>query len=161
LLAQSVMRDMNAEAGFLLLESLIATAIVATAFGVLTHLAVMAARANRTAAMATQATLLASEQAEMIAGDLSAGGLPLAPADSLIVNRAGFFDLFDARGRPLGSDASAPDAELVRRWTIRPLPLGPPSARLVLVVVSSWNGGLSLAGRRSELARAVIVRAQP
>jgi hypothetical protein len=158
------MRDANTEAGFLLLESLVATAIVLTAFGALTHLALIAARANRTAAMATQATLLASERAEMIAGDLSAGGLPLAlaPADALVVNRAGFFDLFDARGRPLGSDTPAPsDAALVRRWAIRPVPLGPPSARLALVVVSSWNGGLSLAERRSELARTVIVRAQP
>jgi len=135
------MRRVCGQSGVLLLEALFAMVIVATAVGVLAHLAAMAVRANEAAITTTQATLLASGQIASVVGALAVGGsgVTMSPEDALNRNASGFYDFFDARGRPLGSPGEAPAAAaLVRRWAIRPLPSAMADARLVQVVVTRW-----------------------
>ncbi len=160
------MASCRSDRGFSLLEALVATAIVASAFGVLTHLAVMATRANVSASFTTLAAQLAAGRADELASELAVAGgagVPLSPPGALTSNTAGHSDFFDAGGRPLGSGASAAaGASIVRRWSVRTLPGGPPDARLVYVVVVPWPRAAGLSDeevRRAELVRLVLVSA--
>ncbi len=155
---------MRNESGVLLLEALIATVIVATAFGVLAHLAAMAVRANEAAVATTQATFLASEQSATVVAALAVegAGVALSPEDVLARNAAGYHDYFDARGRPLGSQGQAPStARLVRRWAIRSVPAAPAGTRLVQVVVMRWPQSGDGDSSRAELVRLVTVARVP
>ena len=160
------MASASCQRGFSLVEALVATAVVATAFGALTHLVVMATRANAGAMATTLATLLAAERADALSCDLSVAGVgtaTLSPADALEANAVGFSDFFDARGQPLAAGPPAPpSAAYVRRWAVQALPGGPPGARLLHVVVLAWPHAAPLVGseaRRAELARLVVVKA--
>lgn len=152
------------ESGVLLLEALVATVIVATAFGVLAHLGVMAMRTNEAAIATTQATFLASGQSATVVSALAVGGtgVAMSPDDALVRNAAGYHDFFDARGRPVGSPGQAPSsARLVRRWAIRPLPAVHADARVVQVVVMRWPQGAGDDSRSAELVRLVTVARVP
>lgn len=155
------------ERGFSLIEVLIASAIVASAFGILGHLAVMATRANVAASQTSRASMLAAARADVLASELAvlAAPPPFAPADALTVNRPGFVDFFDAAGSPLGAELPVPDgAVLARRWSVRPLPGGPSGLLIVRVVVLQWPRAATLDAanvHRAELARVVSLRRSP
>lgn len=152
----------HSDRGFSLLEALVATTLVATALGGLTHLAVVATHANRSAHAVTMAALLASERLATLYNDAQHGTTApaVSPPDALDRDVDGFCVFFDARGTQVFSGTpSPPAATFVLRWSVGSVPGGPPRARVLQVVVRRWSpdareGG---AGPASSLVHLVTV----
>jgi type II secretory pathway pseudopilin PulG len=114
-------------AGFSLLETVIASAIVIAALVGLAHLLVVAIAANERARARTVATALAQEKIEEL---MTAGG---EVADGA--------DFIDSEGSSLGGGATAPPgAAFVRRWSTQPLPDHPAAALLQVSVTRAYGG---------------------
>jgi prepilin-type N-terminal cleavage/methylation domain-containing protein len=159
--------------GFSVLETLVATTILAVAVSGLAHLFVLAARANTIAAATTAATLAAQQKMEELrgltfgfdaAGDaVTDAGLTASPADALDVDTAGYWDFVDRFGRTVAGDPPPPGgAVYVRRWSIEPL-ADDPIGTLVLQVRVVRAGRRPAArpaahGRMQDEARLVAVR---
>lgn len=172
---------MKAEAGFSLLEALVAVTILSVGVGALAQLSVIAADANRRARAITTAALLAQQKMEQLralvwrfdragqrisddASDTSVApeaptggtGLRPSPATSLTTNTPGYYDFVDASGLLLGDGGGGPapvNALYVRRWSIAPVPADPDRTIAIQVVVTAI--GVDRAG---ESARLVGVR---
>jgi len=151
----------RSEAGFSLIETMVATMLLATALASTAQLMVLSTRANQNAQRATFSATLAMEKMEQLRG-LSWGfddlGLPIndyatnlavdpphptsgvgltpSPGDSLASNMPGYVDYLDRDGKAVGSGAVPPaTTTYVRRWSIEPLPTNPNNT-LILQVVS-------------------------
>jgi type II secretory pathway pseudopilin PulG len=160
------MRSSAVGSGFVLLDTLIAVALlIAVAAGVV-HLFAISVAEARLARERTMATVLAAGRLEQLRGlawdyvpappggpalprsdwvtDLSADppgvsgtGLMETPPGTLDTNTRGSVDYLDARGRWLGSGGSPPgSAAYIRRWAIRPLPANPADAVVLQVLVT-------------------------
>lgn len=153
--------NVDAERGFSLTETLVATALLATALVASAHLFALGTRANFSARTTTFATLLAQQKIEQLRAltwgfdesglpitDLTSdttvdpvqpdGGLGLTPSppDSLLANVDGFVDWVDREGRALGGGLVPPEgAAYVRRWSIEPLPANPNNTLIIQVFV--------------------------
>jgi prepilin-type N-terminal cleavage/methylation domain-containing protein len=152
----------SADAGFSILEVLVAITITAVAVAGLAQMFAISARANTSARMTTYASVLAQQKMEQLRG-LTWGfdlvGLPLSdystnvtvapeapsdgvgltqsPADSLEKNFGGYFDFLDSYGNSLGGGESAPSGTAyVRRWSIEPLPSNPNNTLILQVLVT-------------------------
>jgi len=152
------MRSSAAGSGFVLLDTLIAVALlIAVASGVV-HLFAISVAETRAARERTIATVLAAGRLEQLRGlawdyvpappggpalprsdwvtDLSVDppgvsgtGLMETPPGTLDTNTRGAVDYLDARGRWVGSGGSPPaSAAYIRRWAIRALPANPADA---------------------------------
>lgn len=155
----------NPEAGFSLIETMIATMLLATALVSTAQLMVVATRSNQSAQRLTFATTLAQEKMEQLRGlawgfddlglpinDLTtdiavdpqtAGGTGLqpSPANSLAANVPGYVDFVDRFGNTLGGGAAPlPDTAYVRRWSIEPLPTNPNNTLIFQVLVFKVRG---------------------
>jgi hypothetical protein len=151
----------QSEAGFSLIETMIATMLLATALVSTAQLLVIATRANQNAQRGTFSATLAQEKMEQLRG-LSWGfddlGLPIndfatnlavdpphptsgvgltpSPGDALASNMVGYVDYLDRDGKAVGAGAvPPPNAAYVRRWSVEPLPTNPNNT-LILQVVS-------------------------
>jgi type II secretory pathway pseudopilin PulG len=151
----------SSEAGFSLIETMVATMLLATALVTTAQLLVIATRANMGAQRLTFAATLAQEKMEQLRG-LSWGfddlGLPItdlntnlavdpptqdgvglqpSPANSLSANVGGYVDYLDRHGASLGGGAGAPPANTlyVRRWSVEPLPTNPNNTLILQVLV--------------------------
>ena len=172
--------------GFSLIETLVATALLATAVAALAQLSGLAARSNTSSRNTTYAALLASQKLEQLrslawrfdeqglpVSDLTTdttvspespeGGTGLSPSPdtALLNNTPGWVDYLDRSGRNLGGGARPPaGAVYVRRWSIQPLPENPDHALIVQVLVTrDAAGGEGRARRRRpEEARFVTLR---
>jgi prepilin-type N-terminal cleavage/methylation domain-containing protein len=157
-----VRQDRSPDAGFTIVEVLVAMLLIATAALGAAGLFDVAVQSSATARVRTGATLLASQKMEQLLAltwrfDPSGSGVPesdltsdlsydpprsggtglgLSPAGTLGVSTPGYADYVDASGRWVGQGATPPAAAVfARRWSIRPLPADPVDGRVIQVVV--------------------------
>ena len=133
--------------GFALIETLVATLLLACGVMAAAYLAIASARvqaASRRNGLVTQLARDKMEQLRALAwtsdaavvpvtdwsSDVAAAeptpsggtGLGLSPPDSLSTNVPGFCDFLDAQGRWMGRGSTAPSgAAWVRRWSVTPV----------------------------------------
>ena len=151
----------KSEAGFSLIETMVATLLLATAVVSTAQLIVVATRANMSSQRATYASTLAQEKMEQLRGlawgfdDLGlpvndftsnitvdppapngGSGLTPSPGDSLAANTVGYVDYLDRYGNSLGGGGTPPDnTTYVRRWSVEPLPTNPNNTLILQVTV--------------------------
>src|SRR5215207_3722562 len=139
------------DAGFSLVEVLLATTLLTVAIASLAQLFVISTRANTSARLTTFTTVLAQQKMEQLRSltwGFDSLGLPLtdtstditsaiespsggrgltpSPAGALGENTDGYHDFLDVNGQSLGGGTTPPaNAIYVRRWTVEPLPTNP------------------------------------
>jgi prepilin-type N-terminal cleavage/methylation domain-containing protein len=151
----------SGERGFSLVETLIATTLMAVALTSLAQLFALSTRNNQNARSSTFSAVLAQQKMEQLRGltwgfdtlglpltdlttdiaNVPAGedgtGLSPSPADSLRQNHDGFCDFLDQYGRPLGTGGAVPAGTMyIRRWSIEPLPANPNNTIVLQVMVT-------------------------
>lgn len=160
--------------GFSLIETLVATLILASALAALAQLFVVSVSTNASARKTSIATLLAQQKIEQLRGlayGVDSGGTPFtdvetdttrvpedpgggtgltpSPDRSLFSNMPGYCDFADPYGRVIpGSGPAVPGgAAYIRRWSIQPLPTDPNNAIVIQVLVTPRrNRGTADAG---------------
>ena len=153
---------LGSEGGFSLIETMVATLLLASALVTTAQLLVIATRANTNAQRQTFTATLAQEKMEQLRG-LSWGfdemGLPVSdftsnltvdppvanggvglqpsPGDALATNMAGYFDFLDRNGAliPIGGTEPPANTAFVRRWSVEPLPTNPNNTLILQVLV--------------------------
>lgn len=151
--------------GFSLVETLVATTIMTVALASLAQLFLISTKANQSARLTTNASVLAQQKMEQLRG-LTWGfdmiGLPLSdttsdltvvpeqpqggpgltpsPDGALRNNVDGYCDFLDGSGQSLGGGTAAPpNTVYVRRWSIEPLPTNPNNTLILQVMVTRWR----------------------
>jgi prepilin-type N-terminal cleavage/methylation domain-containing protein len=178
----------NSERGFSLIETMVATMLLATGVVATAQLFLIATRGNLNAQRSTYSATLAQEKMEQLRG-LAWGfdelGLPvndyttnlavdpptndgvgLTPsgADSLSSNAGGYVDYLDRSGVSLGGGANPPaNTVYVRRWSVEPLPTNPNNTLVLQVIVFSLrervdDGQGAVLDRVRDEARLVSVK---
>ena len=153
------------EAGFSLVETLVATALLATAIVTSAQMFALATRSNLAAQRTSFTTTLAEEKMEQLralAWGFDEIGLPVndytsntavdppeadggtglsqSPDNTLAANVDGYVDYLDRFGNSLGGGDDVPDdAVYIRRWSIEPLPTNPNNTLIFQVLV--FNAG--------------------
>jgi type II secretory pathway pseudopilin PulG len=155
-------RIVAGESGFSLIETIVATMLLATALVGTAQLITVSTRGNVAAQRSTFATTLAQEKMEQLRGlawGFDALGLPVSdfgtnlsvdpagadgpglspsPGNALSSNVGGYVDYLDRTGAVLAGGAAPPlDAAYVRRWSIEPLPTNPNNTLILQVLVFS------------------------
>jgi type II secretory pathway pseudopilin PulG len=151
----------SSASGFSLVETIIATGILATALIALAQLFAMGIETNTSARDTTFATVLAEQKVEQLrsltwgfdsvglpVSDLTTNtaidpeqpnggtGLTPSPSDVLMSNTPGYVDYLDRWGQVLGTGpAPLQGAMYFRRWSIEPLPTNPNNTLIIQVVV--------------------------
>ena len=178
----------SSNAGFSLIEVLVATGLLATAVVTLAQLFVVSTRSNMGARNSTYATVLAEQKLEELRAltwGFDSQGLPLtdittntavtpetptggtgltpSPSTALQENTVGYVDHIDAYGNKVSAAALPPgDASYTRRWSIEPLPTNPNNTIVIQVMVTRQrNRGTADEGavaRLPEEARIVTVK---
>jgi prepilin-type N-terminal cleavage/methylation domain-containing protein len=127
------------QAGFTLVEVLVAMTLIAcAAIGVAELLAVTLA-ATQSARVQTSALVLASQKMEQLRA-VAWGDADLSPSPgaALSNNTNGYVDYLDLRGRLIGSGGAAPaGAVYIRRWAIASLAADPSNALVLQVLVTT------------------------
>ena len=157
---------MASERGFSLVETLVATLLLAVSLVSLAQLFGAATRSNLDAKTTTLVTMAAQQKMEQLRSlawsrdrdgnevsdfvsdtaqdpPASAGGtgLSTSPGNSLSVSVAGWVDYVDAAGRILGGGTEPPDGTLyVRRWSVEPLPASPAESLVLQVFAFRVDG---------------------
>jgi prepilin-type N-terminal cleavage/methylation domain-containing protein len=157
-------RPSRPEAGFTLIEVMIALLVLAImALGVAQMFGV-AIQASSGARHQTSTSILASQKMEQLRAltwgyddtglglpvtdtstDLTTeppgdggGGLNPSPGNTLRTNTAGYVDYLDQRGQWVGNGATPPPAAVyIRRWSIEPLPTNPNNTLILQVLVTT------------------------
>jgi prepilin-type N-terminal cleavage/methylation domain-containing protein len=154
----------SSSSGFTLIETLVATGIMAVVALGVAQLFVIATDANRAAKQQTSATTLAQQKIEQLRGltwgfdttglglpvsdtstnlsvdpaDNSGSGLNPSPPGTLDENTPGYVDFLDRNGRYLGNGSVVPrDTLYIRRWSIEPLPTNPNNTLVLQVLVTT------------------------
>jgi hypothetical protein len=175
----------HGEGGFSLLETVVATGLMAGALAALGQMFAISVANNMTARSGSYATALAGQKMEQLRGlrwgfdplgmpiaDLTtdtaaaletpAGGTGLSPSPggTLTSNTAGYVDYVDQSGRMLGGGETMPaTAVYVRRWSIEPLPANPNTLVLqVMVTKRPDRGSAGAETRLPDEARLVSLR---
>ena len=178
----------RSEAGFSLVETIVATVLLATALVTSANLFTIATRANMAAQRATFAATLAQEKMEQLrsmtwgfddlglpASDYSTditvdppatGGFGLAPSpdNTLSSNTDGYVDYVDRFGRALGGGINpVPNTMYIRRWSVEPLPTNPNNTLILQVLVFNINdrenaGAGAVLNRVRDEARLISVK---
>ncbi len=157
-------RSNSSSSGFTLIETLVATAIMAVVALGVAQLFVIATDANRAAKQQTSATTLAEQKMEQLRGltwgfDTSGLGLPISdtstnlavdppdnsgaglnpsPPGTLDENTPGYCDFLDRNGTNLGGGSTMPrDTLYIRRWSVEPLPTNPNNTLILQVLVTT------------------------
>ena len=149
------------EAGFSILEVLVATTMMTVAIAGLAQMFALATHANASARATTYAAVLAQQKMEQLRGltwgfdvqglpvtdtttdvtavpEIAGGGrgLSLSPEHSLGTNTEGYCDFVDNFGRPLGGGTTPPaGTAYTRRWSIEELPAKPNNTIVLQVLV--------------------------
>jgi len=152
----------KSESGFSLVETIVATGLLAGAVVVLGQMFALSMADNTSARTGTFAAVLAEQKMEQLRG-LTWGfdiiGLPLtdassnialpiqsgtggpglspSPSNSLRSNVDGYVDYVDGFGRIIGGGTTVPaQAVYVRRWSVEPLPTNPNNTLILQVLVT-------------------------
>jgi prepilin-type N-terminal cleavage/methylation domain-containing protein len=152
----------SSNAGFSLLEVMIATAILATSLVSLAQLFALSTRSNIGSRNSTYAAVLAQQKLEelrslswgfdqiglpmsdittdtTVTPETPVGGTGLSPSpdSALQGNTVGYVDYIDAFGNKLGGGSVPPqNAIYTRRWSISPLPTNPNNTLIIQVLVT-------------------------
>lgn len=178
----------ESERGFSLVETLVASVILATTLVSLAELIAMAVKSNSSARTSTSATVLAAQKLEQLRaltwgfdstgspiGDTTTdtsvsperpnGGTGLAPSptNTLRASTSGYVDYLAADGTQLGGGAAPPTATVyIRRWMIEPLPTRPDDTLIIQVLVTRRRerglANLGSVGRMPEEARMMTIK---
>lgn len=174
--------------GFSLLETVIATGLIAGAITALAQMFAISVANNISARSGSYATVLAGQKMEQLRGltwgfdtiglpaadlttdttapiDVPGGGTGLSPSPggTLTANTAGYVDYVDQFGHILGGGETMPArAVYTRRWSIASLPGHPDTLVLQVLVTRHANrGSTDAAGaalRRPDEARMVSLK---
>ena len=186
-LAKSSSRHDN-EAGFSLIETMVAMLLLATGLIATAQMMALATRGNMSANRTTYTTTLAQEKMEQVRG-LTWGfdelGLPVqdyttnigvdppasngvglqpSPDNALSANVDGYVDYVDRHGASLGGGPFPPaDTVYVRRWSVEPLPTNPNNTLILQVLVFAQSdraadGDGAVLDRVRDEARLVSVK---
>ena len=180
----------KSEAGFSIIEVLVATGLLATALVALAQLFAIATATNQAARNSTLTMMLAEQKIEQLralqytfdrvglpvqdtATDLAvyppaaAGGKGLSPHtdNTLQANTDGYVDYLDAWGRTLGGGTVIPDnTAFIRRWSIEPLPTNPNNVIILQVLVTRQRdrgtGNAGSVSRGPQEARLVTIKSR-
>ena len=180
----------KSEAGFSIIEVLVATGLLATALVALAQLFAIATATNQAARNSTLTMMLAEQKIEQLralqytfdriglpvqdtATDLAVyppaatGGKGLSPHtdNTLQANTDGYVDYLDSWGRTLGGGTVIPDeTAFIRRWSIEPLPTNPNNVIILQVLVTRQRDrGMGNAGsvsRGPQEARLVTIKSR-
>jgi prepilin-type N-terminal cleavage/methylation domain-containing protein len=153
--------NLSSNAGFSLLEVLVATALLASALVSLAQLFAMATKSNIGSRNTTYAAVLAQQKLEelrSLAWGFDQVGLPISdittdttktpedpiggtglspsPQTSLGENTTGWVDYIDSFGNKQGTGSAPPqNAIYTRRWMVSPLPTNPNNTLVIQVLV--------------------------
>jgi prepilin-type N-terminal cleavage/methylation domain-containing protein len=125
------------DAGFSLIEVLVAAAVVAVGVASLAQLFVVSAHANRIATTTSVTLLLAEQKME----ELLSAGPPGVPGD---LRNQTYVDYLDPSGVSLGISSTSPQGTpppgtaYICRWSIAPLPDRPVTVVVIQVLVTPW-----------------------
>jgi len=186
--SSAVLTRSKCTSGFSLVETMVATALLATAVVTLAQLFVLSTKTNVASHNTTYAAVLAEQKMEELralawgydtqglpisdtATDTTvtpmttSGGTGLQPSTSTALqeNTSGYVDFIDAFGNKLGTGANPPqNAIYTRRWSITALPTNPNNTLVIQVLVTrNRNRGAAdegNVGRLPEEARMIAVR---
>ena len=185
-LAKSFSR--NNASGFSLLETLIATFLLAGGVLATAQMFILSTKGNASAMQSTYTAALAQEKMEQLRG-LTWGfdnvGLPVqdfttniavdpaldngvgltpSPDNALSANVAGYVDFIGRDGNTLGGGPQVPNGTFyIRRWSVEPLPTNPNNTLILQVLVfphaaREQNGNGVVLDRRRDEARLVTVK---
>jgi len=152
----------NSQAGFSLVEAIIATGLMAGALASLGQMFAISIANNVAARAGTYATVLAEQKMEQLRGltwgfdilglpisdsstntalpvEAATGGTGLAPSPSntLTTNVDGYVDYIDQFGNIIGGGATVPPKTMfIRRWSVEPLPVNPNNTLILQVLVT-------------------------
>ena len=152
----------HAEHGFSLIETLVASAILAVGLASIAELLGISIRANAAAKNGTMTMILGVQKLEQlrslawgydgaglpisdratdttVSPERPTGGTGLSPSssDTLRLNTEGYVDYVGVRGNLLGGGTVPPSGTIyLRRWSIEPLPTDPDNALLLQVLVT-------------------------
>lgn len=152
----------DAEAGFSLIETIVATAILAVALTSVAQLFAISIKANAVARNGGMTMILAvqkMEQLRSLTWGYDGSGLPISdlttdssvspeqpaagkglspsPADALRQSTNGYVDHVDSNGNLLGGGTIPPaGTAYLRRWSIEPLPTDPDHTLVLQVLVT-------------------------
>jgi prepilin-type N-terminal cleavage/methylation domain-containing protein len=180
----------KSQAGFSLVEVMIATGILATALVSLAQLFAISTATNLSARNSGTAMVYAQQKIEQLRGlsyTLDGSGLPitdvttdtsvyppavsggtgLSPStdNTLQSNTDGYVDYLDHIGRSLGGGETIPDnTAFIRRWSIEPLPTNPNNIIIIQVLVTRsrdrGTGDLGSVARGVNEARLMTIRSR-
>jgi type II secretory pathway pseudopilin PulG len=170
----------SGEAGFSLVEVLVAAAVLMTGLIAVAQMFVTSTHQNMEARRVTTTAVLAQQKIEQLralawgfdefglpVSDFSSNiavtpptssggvGLQASPDYSLFTSVSGYVDYLDAYGSWVGTGATPPaNAIYVRRWSIDPLPTNPNNTLVFQVLV----GRISPSGPPTDLGRQVSLK---
>ncbi len=183
-------RRFQAEAGFSLVEVMVATGILATALVSLAQLFAISTASNLAARNSGTAMIFAEQKIEQLRAlsyTLDTAGLPitdittdtsvyppaatggtgLSPStdNTLQTNTDGYVDYLDHLGRSLGGGETIPDnTAFIRRWSVEPLPTNPNNVLILQVLVTRsrdrGTGDLGSVARGADEARLMTIRSR-
>lgn len=150
----------TSESGFSLIETMVATLLLAGGLVATAQMFVLATRSNMAAGRSTFSATLAQEKMEQLRGltwgfdvlglpasDFTTNlavdpptnnglGLSPSPDNALSANVNGFVDYVDRYGNTLGGGPFAPAGTVyVRRWSVEPFPTNPNNTLILQVLV--------------------------
>ena len=157
-------RSINNESGFSLIETMIATLLLAGGVLATAQMFILATKSNASALRSSYATTLAQEKMEQLRGltwGFDAVGLPIqdytaniavdppldngvglspSPDNALSANVNGYVDYLDRDGISLGGGPFPPaGTTYVRRWSVEPLPTNPNNTLVLQVLVFAYS----------------------
>ena len=135
------MPSTRSEAGFSLLEAIVAVGLMAGALASLGQMLIISLAINQSARERSDATVLAQQKMEQLlveSASGSAGSSPLV-GGSLTSNMDGWFDYVDRSGQSLGSEALR-SGVYTRRWAVDLLPSSPTNTVVIHVLVAPRLG---------------------
>src|SRR5215212_2258188 len=176
------------QAGFTLVETLVATGILAVALTSLAQMFAISVQNNLVARNGSYATILAVQKMEQLRGlmygfdtlglpvtdsstdtsvspEAATGGTGLAPSPSNTIrsNTNGYVDYLNSNGVTLGGGNVIPNgAAYIRRWMVEPLPTNPNNTIIIQVLVTRrrdrGTADTGSVARQPEEARLITVK---
>jgi type II secretory pathway pseudopilin PulG len=173
--------------GFSLVETLVATTLMATAIVTLAELFALSTRTNVSSHNTTFASVLAEQKMEELRSlvwgfdtqglplsDISSNtavtpmgttggtGLKPSPTTTLKEDTTGWVDHIDAYGNKVSSNDTQANIVYTRRWSVTPLPTNPNNTLVIQVLVTRikdrGQANNGNVGRLPEEARMIAVR---